>query len=295
MNKIVECVPNFSEGTDPSLIENIVSAVKSAKVINLHSDPDHNRSVATIVGEPEAVKLAAIELTERAMQLLDVKGHAGAHPFIGVVDVIPFIPIAGCTVAEVCQLAHKCGMELWQKLKLPVYFYGEAARLPERMDLPNVRRGGYHLLSREIDRPERKPDVGKGLHATAGAAAVGVRDFLIAFNVALATNELDIAKSIAKNIREKDGGLTGIRALGLGLKSRGITQVSINITDQRMTSLQKVFDEVKRWAKEYQVELLHSELVGLIPKEAYFPGIKEYLMLPSFSDNLILENHLGKL
>ena len=292
MLKLVECVPNFSEGEDLAVIEDIVSAVKTAKVLNLHSDPDHNRSVVTFIGEPEGVKQAAFDLTQRAMQLLDVNQHQGAHPFIGVVDVIPFIPLKNCSMAEVKELAHHFGKELWEKLKLPVYFYGEAAILPERKELPYVRRGGFFSLKQEIDQPQRKPDIGHGLHRTAGAVAVGARDYLIAFNVNLDTQDLDLAKSIAKNIREKDGGLPGIRALGVELKSRGITQIAINVVDFKKTSLKKIYDEVKRWAKEYQVSIAESELVGMIPQEAVFPQMKEYLKLLNFSNDLILDNHI---
>jgi len=279
MNKIVECVPNFSEGKDLALVDDIVSAIKTAKVLDVHSDPDHNRSVVTILGEPEAVKQAAFDLTERAMQLLDVNDHEGEHPFVGVMDVVPFVPVSGISINETSKLAHDFGNDLWKKLKLPVYFYGKAAKKRERGELPDVRRGGYFILRQEIDKPERKPDVGKGLHVTAGAVAVGVRDFLIAYNVNLESQDLDIAKSIAKNIREKSGGLAGVRALGIDLKSKGITQVSINLTDHKMTSLKAVFDEVKKWAGEYQVNVLDSEIVGMIPKEAIFPEMNEHLKL----------------
>jgi glutamate formiminotransferase len=279
MSKVIECVPNFSEGTDLALIDDIVAAIKSVKILDLHSDPEHNRSVITMVGEPKVVKQAVFELTERAMQLLDINQHEGAHPFIGVVDVIPFVPLKNCPMSEVQSLAHELGSELWDKLKLPVYFYGEAARIPERRDLPYVRRGGFTALKAEIDQPHRKPDVGHGLHVTAGAVSIGVRDFLIAFNVNLDSRDLDIAKSIAKNIREKSGGLPGIRALGVELKSRGISQVTINITDHKMTSLKRVFDEVKKWAKEYEVKIVGSEIVGIIPKDAVFEGMFGYLGL----------------
>lgn len=292
MAKLIECVPNFSEGEDLALVDDIVSAIKTAKVLDVHSDPDHNRTVVTMIGDPEAVKQAAFNLTERAMQLLDIREHQGAHPFIGVVDVVPFVPLDGCSMGEVVELARDFGREVAAKLALPVYFYGEAALVPERRDLPYVRKGGYEALRREINDPHRRPDVGEGLHLTAGAVAVGARNYLIAFNVNLNTQDRESAQSIAKNIREKDGGLPGVRALGMELKSRGITQVSINITDHQETSLKAVFDEVKRWAKEYGVEIAGSELVGLIPKEAVFEGMKEYLKLPGFSEKLILENHL---
>jgi glutamate formiminotransferase len=292
MPKIIECVPNFSEGVDLALVDSIVSSIKTAKVANLHSDPDHNRSVVTIVGSPKQVKQAAFDLTERAMQLLDINQHVGVHPFIGVVDVIPFIPIIDSSIEETCDLAHQFGRDLWEMLKLPVYLYGVAAIKDEHRELPYVRRGGYPALREERGDPHRKPDIGHGLHVTAGAVAVGVRDFLIAFNVNLATPDIDIARSIARNIREKNGGLPGIRALGVELKSRGITQVTINVTNHRMTSLAKVFDEVKKWAKEYKVEIVESEIVGLVPKEAVFAGMKDYLKLPGFSERQILENHL---
>jgi glutamate formiminotransferase len=236
--------------------------------------------------------LAIYNLTERAMQLLDVREHVGVHPFIGVVDVVPFIPLQNCTMAEARDLAHETGRELWNKLKLPVYFYGEAAEKPMRRDLPEVRKGGYAALKREIDQPQRAPDLGQGLHPTAGAVAVGARDFLIAYNVNLDTNDRSLAASIAKNIREKHGGLKGVRALGLELKSKGITQVSINIVDHQETSLKKVFDEVCKWAKEYQVEIIDSEIVGLIPASAAFEGMKDRLKLRNLSENIIIDNYL---
>lgn len=279
MTKVVECVPNFSEAKDLALVDDIVSAVKTARILDVHSDPDHNRSVVTILGEPQAVKQAVFDLTQRAMQLLDIKEHEGAHPYIGVVDVIPFVPISGCSKSEITKLAHSLGKDLWKKLELPVYFYGKAAKKKKRQELPEVRRGGYFILQKEIDKAERKPDVGKGLHVTAGAVAIGVRDFLIAFNINLDTRDLDIAKSIARNIREKHGGLPGVRALGVELKSRGITQVTINLVDHKKTSLKQVFDEVVKWAKEYKVKIIESEIVGMVPPEAVFDGMYDYLKL----------------
>jgi glutamate formiminotransferase len=292
MSKLIECVLNFSEGQDDTVIEEIVAAVKTAKVLDLHSDPDHNRSVLTMIGSPEGVKQAAFDLTERAMQLLNVSEHVGEHPFIGVVDVIPFIPLGETTMQEAVTLAHQTGNELWSKLKLPVYFYGEAAKIVERRDLPYVRKGGYHALVNEINTPRRKPDVGTGLHPNGGAVAVGARNFLVAFNINLDTNDEDIAHSIAKAIREKDGGLPGVRALGMFLESRGISQVSINITNHKETSLKLVFDEVVSWAKEYKVDILESEIVGLIPASAAFKEMKEHLKLKSLDKRTILDNHL---
>lgn len=277
MPRLIECVPNFSEGADLSLVDDIVSSIKTAKILDVHSDPDHNRSVVTILGEPKAVKQAAFALTERAMQLLDLKKHQGEHPFIGVVDVVPFIPVKNISMEETIQLAKDFGQKVATELALPVFFYGEI----NKKELPDVRKGGY------------EPDLGKGRHVTAGAVAVGARDYLIAFNVNINTQDIDIASSIASNIREKNGGLPGVRALGIELESRGMTQVSINLIDHNKTSLRQIFDSVNRWTKEYGVEIVESELVGLLPKSAVFDGMKEYLKLPAFSDKQILDNHLS--
>ncbi|MDD4178892.1 MAG: glutamate formimidoyltransferase [Candidatus Margulisbacteria bacterium] len=292
MTKLLECVLNFSEGTDLELIDQIVSAITTAKVINLHSDPDHNRSVITFIGDPAGVRQGAFDLTERAMQLLDVNNHRGEHPYIGVVDVIPFIPLKDCSMKETVGLAHDLGKELWHKLSLPVYFYGAAAKIKQRKDLPYVRKGGYAALQREIGLSERKPDVGRGLHATAGAVAVGARDFLIAFNINLDSTDPDLAGSIARNIRESHGGLPGVRAIGVELRSRNLTQVSINIVDHKKTSMKKVFDEVHKWAKEYKVEIVESEIVGLIPAGVVFEGMRDYLKLKKLSENIIIDTYL---
>jgi len=293
MYKLVECVPNFSEGTDLELVQEIVAAIKTAKVVDLHSDPDHNRSVVTIIGEPGAVGQAAFDLTERAMQLLDVRQHQGVHPFIGVVDVIPFIPLQDCTMGEAVDLAWELGKKLWEHLSLPVYYYGEAATVPERKELSFVRHGGYEALQLESEDPHRRPDAGQGLHPTAGAVAVGARNYLIAINFDLDTADIDIARSIAKNIREKSGGLPGVRALGVELKSRGIAQVTVNVVDHQKTSLKKLHHEVKKWAKEYGVGIAGSELIGLIPAAAVYEGMRDELKLSNFFADKILDNYLS--
>jgi glutamate formiminotransferase len=291
MPKLIECVPNFSEGTDLELVKQIVAAVKTARVIDLHSDPDHNRSVATIIGEPGAVGQAAFDLTERAMQLLDVRQHRGVHPFIGVVDVIPFVPVRDCTMDEAIDLAWELGRRLWERLELPVYYYGAAAVKAERRELSFVRHGGYDALREEIDDPLRRPDMGQGLHPTAGAIAVGARDYLIAINFELDTADVDIARSIAKNIREKSGGLPGVRALGVGLGSRNVAQVTVNVVDHKKTSLRKLNNEVRKWAKEYGVGIAGSELVGLVPAAAVYTGMKDELKLHNLSDAKILDHY----
>lgn len=292
MARVIECVPNFSEGRDEAVIDEIVSAVTTARVLDLHSDPDHNRSVVTMVGSPEEIKQAALDLTERAMQLLKIGEHSGEHPFIGVVDVIPFIPLGEATMRDAVAVAHQTGNDLWKKFRLPVYFYGEAAKLTERRDLPYVRKGGYRALVEEINTPRRRPDVGQGLHPDAGAVAVGARNFLIAYNINLDTGDEDIAHSIAKAIREKDGGLPGVRALGISLESRGVSQVSINITNHKETSMKLVYDEVAAWAKEYKVKIIESELVGMIPASAAFSGMKDKLKLKAFNERMVLDNRL---
>ncbi|OGC16284.1 glutamate formimidoyltransferase [candidate division WOR-1 bacterium RIFOXYC2_FULL_37_10] len=285
---LLECVPNISEGRDDELVKQIISVMKNVDIRNLHIDPDHNRSVITFFGEPQAVEQAAYDMTERAMQLLDIHEHDGVHPYIGVVDVIPFVPYKDTTMETAVKVSHSLGKRLWKGLKLPVYYYGFAAKQKERHDLPYVRKGGYEVLKREISQKERTPDEGIGLHIDAGAVAIGARNFLIAFNVNLNTKDLSIAQSIAKNIREKHGGLKGVRALGLELKSQGIVQVSINLVDHAETSLKRVFEWVEKWAYEYNVDILESEIVGMIPKDVYFLNMEKNLRIKNFSSALLI-------
>lgn len=285
---ILECVPNISEGSEIDVVSQIASGIKNIKVRNIHSDADHNRSVLTFFGTPDEVVEAAFQMTLRSMQLLDINSHHGVHPYIGVVDVIPFIPYLDATMHDAKSAAHRLGKKLWDELKLPIYYYGEAAFIEGRKDLPTVRKGGYKVLREEISRPQRKPDVGEGLHVTAGATAIGAREFLIAFNINLNTNDLSIAQSIAQNIRESHGGLKGVRALGLPLDSRGITQVSINIVDHKETSLEEVYEIVESWTREYKVQIVESELVGMMPREAYSPGLEKKLKISNFMLELLI-------
>jgi len=284
---IIECVPNISEGRDEEVVRQIFAVLKGVEVKNIHVDPDHNRSVVTFFGTPQNVEKAAFNMTLTAMQLLDIDKHEGVHPYIGVVDVIPFIPYKNAVMKDAVSIAHSLGKKLWKKLKLPVYYYGSAAKVPERTDLPYVRKGGYPALKNEIHLDARIPDEGKGLHITAGAVAVGARNFLIAFNVNLNTQDVAIAQSIAKNIREKHGGLKGVRALGLPLKSRDLTQVSINLVDHKETPLKRVFEWVSKWAYEYKVEIVESEIVGMIPREAVFLNMENLLKIRNFSEKIV--------
>ena len=296
--RIIECVPNFSVARNKPVVKTIVDEVKSqkgVKLLNSHVDPDHGRLVLTYIGEPEAVGEAAFALAATAVELIDVHKHEGVHPWFGAIDVIPFIPLKA-RMSDCIKISHEVGKEIAEKLKVPVYLYGEAATRPERRDLSEVRKGGYEALLQRINLPEWKPDYGEPKeHPTAGAVAIGARDTLIAFNVNLNSDRLEIARAIAGKIREKDGGLPGIKALGVPLESRGIVQVTTNITDFRKTSLKQVFEAIKNEAEKYRTPVLESEIVGLIPKEATFPEMKDYLQLPSFDDSKILETHLAVL
>ncbi|MBU0687591.1 MAG: glutamate formimidoyltransferase [Candidatus Margulisbacteria bacterium] len=290
---ILECVPNFSEGRDKSKIEQILHYVRAAAevdVLDLHSDPDHNRSVLTMTGESEHVVNAAFALTEKAAELININKHTGVHPFIGAVDVIPFIPVKGTTMAHASKAAVDVSMRIWNELKIPIYLYGEASFIPHRSNLANVRRGGLKVLREEIETEERHPDIGDPkLHPRAGAVAVGARNFLIAFNVNLDSKDLALAKEIAKSIREKHGGLAGVKALGVPLESRGgIVQVTVNITDHQETSIKDVFNSIRSKAKARGVQVLESELVGLIPEDAAFPHMDKYLKLKEFDESKIL-------
>lgn len=268
---LIECIPNFSEGRDQKKISAIAAAVKNTphiQLLNIHSDIDHNRTVFTFIGPPLAVKTAAYNLAAKAFALIDVSKHEGVHPYIGAVDVMPFVPLKNSSMEECGALAQNLGQKIWQDFQVPVYFYGSAAQIEARKDLAYVRKGGYAALKSEIKNPERQPDIGNSqLHPTAGAIAIGVRDFLIAYNINLKSNDLMAAKEIAKNIREKNGGLKGVKALGVLLPSRGIVQVTINITDHRATTIDQVLAQVEKKAQEKGIEVLDTEIVGLLPKD----------------------------
>ncbi|MFH0887528.1 MAG: glutamate formimidoyltransferase [bacterium] len=295
--KVIECVPNFSEGRDQEIINTIVSAVKEieeVKVLDLHSDPDHNRSVITMIShEPKCLKEACMRLTKKAVDLIDIEKHQGVHPYIGVVDVIPFIPVSHTNPSECVGIAHELGQEIYSNFGIPVYFYGLATMEDSRRNLPDVRRGGYIKLKDNIKNSERKPDIGDAvIHPTAGAVAVGVRKFLIAYNVNLRTKDLNIAKAIARSIREQHGGLAGVRTIGVPISSQGHCQISINITDHQQSSLRDVFNAVSDEAEKHKVAISNSEIVGLIPQSAYFNNIADVLKLKKWDNMMVLENHL---
>ena len=298
MDRIVECVPNFSEGRRADVVARLVESVESvegALVLGTHVDTDHNRSVITFVAPPRTAVEAAVRVVARAAELIDLNAHAGQHPRMGACDVLPFVPVRGVSVEECVALAHRAGERIWRELGIPVYFYESAALRPERKNLADVRRGGFELLREEIGtNPERAPDVGESrVHPTAGACIIGVRPLLIAYNVTLNTRDLSVARRIARAVRERDGGLLHLKALGFELESRGVVQVSMNLTSYERTSLHQAFEAVRREAESLGVEVIASEIVGLIPQAALFAAAAHFLKLENYSPDLVLENRIA--
>jgi glutamate formiminotransferase / formiminotetrahydrofolate cyclodeaminase len=297
MKRLVECVPNFSEGRDAAKVAAIVAAtreVPGAFVLAHESDQDHNRSVVTIAGDPEAVAEAAVRAVGKASELIDLTRQTGAHPRIGATDVVPLIPIEGVTLGDCVELAKRVGREIWHRYRIPVYFYEAAAQRPERVNLENIRRGQFEGLREEVLRnPDRTPDVGEAkLHPTAGATVVGARKFLIAYNINLSTPDVSIAKSIAKTVRFSSGGLRYVKAMGVDLRARNLAQVSMNLTDFEQTPIHRVFEAVKREAERQGVSIVGSEIVGLIPRRALEMTADYYLQIENFSPAQVLENRL---
>ncbi len=293
----MECVPNFSEGRDAAKIDSIVESILSVPEVVLldrEADADHNRSVLTFVGPPAQVAEAAVRSVEKAVALIDLTRHQGAHPRIGAADVVPFIPIEGVTIEECVRLAERVGHEIWNRLRVPVYFYEAAARRPERVNLENIRRGQFEALLNEMATvPERAPDCGDPLcHPTAGATVVGARKFLIAYNVNLGTSDLAIARKIARTIRFSNGGFRYVKSMGVMLGSRNLAQVSINLTDFEQTPMHLVFETVRREAERYGVPVAGSEIVGLIPKKAIELSAEYFLRYENFRPELVLENRI---
>ncbi len=293
--KIIECIPNFSEGRDRKIVTSIAdaaSAVEGVKVLDYSMDGDHNRSVVTFMGTQKAVLKGAIAACSRAAEMIDMRKHKGIHPRIGAIDVVPFVPLGSSTMKDAVDTAHRFGCTFAERYDLPLYFYGEAAIIPDRKKLANIRKGGYEGLADKISNPAWQPDAGPTrFNPILGATAVGARNPLIAFNVNLKSDNIEIAKNIAKAIRYSDGGLPKVQALGLFLESRNIVQVSMNLTDHETTSIGKAFDAVMAKAREYGVEILESELIGLIPQKAFDGVTAEYLQLSDFSEIKIIENN----
>jgi glutamate formiminotransferase len=297
MKQIVECVPNFSEGRRSEVVSAIAGAVNGPDIVLLDQemDADHNRSVLTFVGPPEAVVEAALRGAEKAVQLIDLRQHTGVHPRIGAVDVLPFVPVEGVTLEDCVRLAEQAGQEIWKRFGVPVYFYEAAARRPDRVNLENIRKGQFEGLSEEVlVDTAREPDVGgPRLHESAGATVVGARKFLIAYNINLGTADVEIARRIAKTVRFSSGGFRYVKAMGVPLESRGIAQVSMNLTDFEQTPVHRVFEAVRREAERYGVPVVGSEIVGLLPKKALEMTADFFLRCENFHPNLVLENRMA--
>lgn len=298
-NRLVECVPNFSEGRRLERISSIadaIAAVQTACVLDTHIDPDHNRSVITFVAESEHVVEAAVNAVRRASELIDMRVHQGEHPRLGATDVLPFVPISGVTMDDCVGLAHEAGAAIASELSIPVYFYERAARRAERVNLEDVRRGALELLREEItSKPERLPDEGLAqVHDSAGAIAVGARPILIAFNVILRSEDVVIARQIARSIRARNGGLPFVKALGFRLPTRGLVQVSMNLVNYKVTGMTAVYDAIAREADRLGVDIESAEIVGLVPRDAVDRNAAYFTKLEDFSEAKILEHQIDQ-
>jgi glutamate formiminotransferase len=293
---LIESVPNVSEGRRRDVIESMaraIRAVNGVRLLDCSSDPSHNRSVFTLVGDRSSVEAAILALFDRAVADLDLRTHRGEHPRIGVVDVVPFVPLEAATMADCVALARKVGAAVADRFRVPVYLYEEAAADPARRLLEDIRRGGFEGLAARMASPGWAPDFGPSApHPSAGASAVGARMPLVAYNVNLDTDRLDVAKAIAAAIRESGGGLRFVKALGLRLDARGIVQVSMNLTNYEATPIHRVFDAVKREASRHGVHVLESEIVGLVPSAALSAAAAHDLQLVGFTPDKVLENRL---
>jgi len=298
MRALVECVPNFSEGRRPEIVQSIAEAIRTVEtacVLDTHIDPDHNRSVITFVAAPEHVVDAAVQAVKRAAEQIDMRTHAGEHPRLGATDVLPFVPISGVTMNDCVRLAHEAGKRIAHELSIPVYYYERAAMRPERVNLEDVRRGALELLREQISKnPERAPDEGLlVVHDTAGAIAVGARPFLIAFNVVLRSDDIMIARRIAKTIRARSGGLPFVKALGFRLATRSCVQVSLNLVNYEVTGMKAAYDAIEREAEALGVEIDSAEIVGLVPRAALDREAGYFTKLKGFSESKILENQIA--
>ena len=295
-NKIVECVPNFSEGRDLKKIDRIVAPFRAragVKLLDYSNDEDHNRLVVTLVGEPEALRDAVIEAIGVAVELIDLNHHQGQHPRMGAVDVVPFIPIKNVTMDEAVSLSREVGEKVAGLYHLPVFLYEKSATAPHRENLAAVRKGEFEGMAEKIKLPEWQPDFGPAdRHPTASTVAIGARMPLVAYNINLSTDNLEIATKIARNIRHINGGLRYVKAMGVELKERNITQVSINMTDYTRTALYRAFELVRIEARRYGVTIIGSEIVGLVPMEALIDTASYYLGLENFSMQQVLESRI---
>lgn len=295
MNKIVECVPNYSVGRDLAVLEKIVDCFRGKegiKLLDYSSDKDHNRSVVTVVGEPEPLKAAVVESVKVALRLIDLRSHTGEHPRMGATDVIPFIPIKDVTVEEAVALSKEVAEEIG-KLGIPVFLYEKSASAPGRENLAAIRKGQFEGMAEKMQKPEWQSDFGpKEPHATFGVVAVGARMPLVAFNVNLDTSDLKVADEIAKRVRHIGGGLRYVKAMGVLLKDRNIVQVSMNLTDFTKTSIYRALENVRFEAKRYGVSVVGTEVIGLVPVKALLDSVEYYMGIENFSMDQVLEMKL---
>jgi glutamate formiminotransferase len=293
---LIECIPNVSEGRRAAVIDGIADKLRSIPGLSLldySSDPSHNRSVYTMVGSAESVEAGVLTLFERALAEIDLRGHKGEHPRLGAVDVVPFVPIEGATMADCVTLAKRVGATVGDRFGVPVYLYEEAATQASRRNLEDIRRGEFEGLPAKMQSADWTPDFGpRTPHPSAGASVVGARMALIAYNINLATDRLDVAKKIAAAIRHSSGGFRFVKAAGFKLEDRGIVQVSMNLTNYEKTPVFRVFETVKREAARYGVAVLESEIVGLIPSAALLATAEHFLQIEGFKPEQVLENKL---
>jgi glutamate formiminotransferase len=296
MRKLIESVPNFSEGRREEIVKQIVREAEETDgvwVFDWSMDHDHNRSVITIVGDPQAVGDAVVKMSKKATELIDLTHHTGEHPRMGAVDVIPFVPIKGTTMDECIELSKEVGKRIGEELKIPVYLYERSATKPQRENLADIRKGEFEGFFEKIKSPEWVPDFGPDeVHPTAGVVAVGAREYLIAFNVNLGTNDIKIAEAIAKAVRNSSGGYRFVKAIGVDLREKGIVQVSMNMTNYKKSPLYRVFETIKSEADRYGVKVVGSEIIGMIPMDTLLQTAKFYLKIDDITDDKVIEDKL---
>ena len=299
LKQLIECVPNFSEGRRADVIEAIVKPFRERRgcaLLDYRTDKDHNRLVVSLVGAPGPIEEALLAASKVAISLIDMERHQGGHPRVGAVDVIPFVPLRDITMEECVELAHSFGRRYYENTGVPVYFYEEAALRPERKQLEVIRRGQYEALKVEIINPERHPDVGEPkLHPSAGATVIGAREFLVAFNVNLGTDNVKVAKEIAKGVRSSSGGLCHVKGIGLALESRGLVQVSMNIVDFKKNALYRVLELIRMEARKWGVPVVETEVYGLVPATALLDSVSYYMQIAGFDPDQVIELRLLQL
>ena len=296
MNKILECVPNFSEGRDLKIVEKIIDPFRKTdgvKLLDYQTDEDHNRSVVTVVGEPEPLKKSVIASMGLAIDLIDMTTHTGQHPRMGAIDVVPFIPVKNITVDEAVEVSKAVAQQVADTYGLPIFLYEQSASNPGRQNLATIRKGQFEGMAEKIKDPDWKPDYGPAeIHPTAGVTAMGARMPLVAYNVNLDTGDIEIANQIAKRVRHISGGLRYCKGIGIELKDRGIVQVSLNMTDYTRTALYRVFELIKIEAQRWGVNVVGSEVIGLVPMQALIDCAEYYLGIENFSMAQVLEHRI---